>query len=169
MGTHPRCVQTPASCQYCFKLSFQHNRSTQEHHTQHYQPLRPLYAVGIRLRVPQCFPLGVLCLLNLIGRSVTDENWLASPLDDDVLALWDGCKVNLNLGLGQDVCGSGHVDQEVCKQPSQPCDLVLYHRFALCYDIPCTVAFAPSALTAPNVPTMKYWKTLLLVSPPLAL
>lgn len=36
-------------------------------------------------------------------------------------------------------------------------------------DLPCTVAFAPSALSAPMVPTMKYWKTLGPVSPPLFL
>jgi hypothetical protein len=28
------------------------------------------------------------------------------------------------------------------------------------------VAFAPRAVTAPKVPTMKYWKTLFWVSPP---
>jgi len=32
---------------------------------------------------------------------------------------------------------------------------------------PVTVFFAPNALTAPNVPTRKYWYTLPLVSPPL--
>jgi hypothetical protein len=35
--------------------------------------------------------------------------------------------------------------------------------------IPCTVAFAPSADSAPMVPTMKYWNTLGPVSPPLLL
>jgi hypothetical protein len=32
--------------------------------------------------------------------------------------------------------------------------------------VPWTVAFAPRAVTAPKVPTMKYWKTLFWVSPP---
>jgi hypothetical protein len=31
-----------------------------------------------------------------------------------VLALWDGCEVELNLGHGQDIGGCGHVHQEVC-------------------------------------------------------
>jgi len=33
-----------------------------------------------------------------------------------VLALRNGAESNLNLGLGQDVGGSGHVDQEVCRK-----------------------------------------------------
>ena len=33
--------------------------------------------------------------------------------------------------------------------------------------LPWTVAFAPMAVSAPMVPTMKYWKTLVLCSPPL--
>jgi hypothetical protein len=45
---------------------------------------------------------------------MSDEDGLSSPLDDDVLALGDGGKINLNLGLSQDVCGSRHVDEEVC-------------------------------------------------------
>jgi hypothetical protein len=36
-------------------------------------------------------------------------------------------------------------------------------------DLPWTVAFAPSALSAPMVPTMKYWNILGPVSPPLFL
>lgn len=35
--------------------------------------------------------------------------------------------------------------------------------------VPCTVAFAPSADSAPIVPTMKYWNTFGPVSPPLFL
>lgn len=31
-----------------------------------------------------------------------------------VLAFWDGRKINLNLGHGQDIGGSGHVNQEIC-------------------------------------------------------
>ena len=34
---------------------------------------------------------------------------------------------------------------------------------------PCTVAFAPIAVKAPKVPTMKYEKTLFVVSPPFAM
>ena len=32
-----------------------------------------------------------------------------------VLALRDSTESNLNLGLGQDIGGGGHVDQEVCR------------------------------------------------------
>lgn len=47
---------------------------------------------------------------------MSDEDGLASPLDYDVLALGDGGEGNLNLGLGQDIGGCGHVDEEVCFQ-----------------------------------------------------
>lgn len=32
-----------------------------------------------------------------------------------VLALGDGGEIDLDLGLGQNVGGSGHVDEEVCR------------------------------------------------------
>lgn len=64
---------------------------------------------------------------------MADEDGLASPFDDDligrlarcggrhlyrvaetyVLALGDGSKIDLDLGLGEDVGGRGHVDEEV--------------------------------------------------------
>jgi hypothetical protein len=65
---------------------------------------------------------------------VTDEDGLASPLDDDlpsisaaqlsgtdsthVLALGDGGEIDLNLGLGQNVGRGGHIDEEVCRAVS---------------------------------------------------
>ena len=63
---------------------------------------------------------------------MSDEDGLASPLDNDlrclsccstsscihrethVLALGDSGEIDLNLGLGQNVGGGGHVDEEVC-------------------------------------------------------
>jgi len=63
---------------------------------------------------------------------VSDEDGLASPLDNDllssapvskystsncgtyVLALGNGSEVDFYLGLGQNVGGGGHVDEEVC-------------------------------------------------------
>lgn len=81
--------------------------------TQHDEPLGLLDSVRVGLGVTESLPLGVLGLLDLVGGTVSDEDGLSSPLDDDVLALGDGGKINLNLGLGQDICGSGHVDEEV--------------------------------------------------------
>ena len=82
-------------------------------HTQHDEPLGLLDSVRVGLGVAESLPLGVLGLLDLVGGTVSDEDGLSSPLDDDVLALGDGGKIDLNLGLSQDICGSGHVDEEV--------------------------------------------------------
>ena len=102
-------------------------------HTQHDQPLRLLDTVAVGLRVTQRLPLGILCLLDLALGAVTDEDRLASPLDNDlliissrsnlssnywlthVLALGNSSEIDLNLGLGQNVGGGGHVDKEVCR------------------------------------------------------
>lgn len=116
-----------------------------------------------------------------------------------VLALRNGSEVDFYLGLSQNVGGGGHVDKEVCcadslavrssstaapyhPQNSQLLVSVSENSISLhsdgflprpiegdVGDLPCTVAFAPSALSAPIVPTMKYWKTLGPVSPPLFL
>ena len=53
-------------------------------------------------------------LLDLVCSTVTNENRLASPFDDDVLAFGDGRDVDFDLGLREDVGGGGHVDQEIC-------------------------------------------------------
>jgi hypothetical protein len=83
-------------------------------HTNHDEPLGLLDALAVLLRVAKSLPLGVLGLLDLVGGTVANEDGLAAPLDDNVLALGDGSEVDLDLGLGQDVGGCGHVDQEVC-------------------------------------------------------
>jgi hypothetical protein len=82
--------------------------------TQHDEPLRLLNSVRIGLGVTESLPLGIVGLLDLFGGTMSDEDGLSSPLDDDVLALGDVGKINLNLGLSQDICGSRHVDEEVC-------------------------------------------------------
>ncbi len=56
-------------------------------YTNHDQPLRLLNTVGIRLRIPQCLDLDALGFLDLCGSSVTDEDGLASPFDDDLYFL----------------------------------------------------------------------------------
>jgi hypothetical protein len=101
--------------------------------TQHDQPLGLLHTLVVGLGVTQILPLCLTGLLDLILGTVTDEDGLATPLDDNlfgdvlggvwgnegdftyVLALRDGAESDLNLGLGQDVGGGGHVDQEVCR------------------------------------------------------
>jgi hypothetical protein len=99
--------------------------------TQHDEPFGLLDAVLVGLGVAQGFPLGVFGFFDLGLGAVADEDGLASPFDNDlvgvsqhlrcwvicggtyVLALGDGGEVNLDLGLGEDVGGCGHVDEEV--------------------------------------------------------
>ena len=87
MGTQPKWVQTPDVdvSIVCYFVS-----TGAEECTQHDEPLRLLDSVGIRLGVTESLPLGVLGLLDLVGGTVSDEDGLSSPLDDDVLALGDG-------------------------------------------------------------------------------
>jgi hypothetical protein len=115
-----------------------------------------------------------------------------------VLALGDGGEIDFDLGLGEDVGGGGHVDEEVwwasvslyalhqagpsyypqnsqllCQRFQEPVFSKSHALQSVCklwrcrVVIPCTVAFAPSADSAPMEPTMKYWNTLGPVSPPL--
>jgi len=53
--------------------------------TQHDQPLRALSAVLITLRVTETLPLDLAGLIDLTLGTVTDEDRLATPLDDDLL------------------------------------------------------------------------------------
>ena len=85
MGTHPRCVQTPSKVQSqtpC--IGGIHQKSL---HTQHDQPFRFLYAVFIGLRVSKFVPINVFGFLDLICSTMTDKDWLASPFDDDLIAV----------------------------------------------------------------------------------
>ena len=54
--------------------------------TQHYQPLWLLHSVRVRLRITQCFPLGILRFLDLACGAMTDEDRFPSPLDYDLHA-----------------------------------------------------------------------------------
>lgn len=81
--------------------------------TKHDQPLGALDTVLVGLRITESIPLGLTGLIDLTLGTVTDEDGLTTPLDDDVLALRDSTKSNLNLSLSQDIGGGGHVDQEV--------------------------------------------------------
>jgi hypothetical protein len=80
------------------------------------EPLRLLDSVSIGLRVPQALDVDLVGLGNLVSRSVSDEDGLSSPLDDDVLALRNGRHRDLNLGEGEDISrgreGADEVDDD---------------------------------------------------------
>lgn len=108
-------------------------------HTQHDKPLGLLDTVVIGLGITEGGNVNLVGLGNLVGGTVTDEDGLTTPLDDDlwvgreevrlasagmaggeiqdvrayVLALGDGVKVDLDLGHGQNVGRGGHVDEEL--------------------------------------------------------
>ncbi len=87
----------------------------------------------------------------------------------------DGAEIEFDFRLGKDVGGCGHVDEEICRQA--PCvsnfiaSWLVFHLRTWSWpepcssgDKPCTVAFAPIAVTAPMDPTIKYWNTRLDIS-----
>lgn len=102
--------------------------------TQHDKPLRLLDTVVVALGVAEAGNLDLVGLGNLVLGSVSDEDGLTTPLDDDlscmsahcetkimqnwtathVLALGDGGEINLDLGHGQNVGRGRHVDEELC-------------------------------------------------------
>lgn len=133
-------------------------------YTQHNEPFRLLDSVTVGLWVAELLPVEVLGFLDLVAGAVADEDGLASPLDDNVLAFGDGGEVDLDLGLSQDIGGGGHVYQEVYIAINQPLPFLIPLCYSLCS--PCTVFFAPNAERPPNAPTMKYWNILLVVSLP---
>jgi hypothetical protein len=81
--------------------------------TQHDKPLRLSGTGAVLLGISEKRDVDLVGLVDLVLGSVSDEDGLASPLNDNVLALGDRGKVNLDLGHGQNVGGSGHVDQEL--------------------------------------------------------
>lgn len=124
-----------------------------EQHTKHDQPFRLLHTVRVRLGIPQRLPVDFVGLLDLIWGTVTDKDGLATPFDDHlsgktlsdliqrgfqynngrpgtyVLALWDRRKSDFDLGLGQDICRGGHVDEEVCRHDiNQHPERSLFHH-----------------------------------------
>lgn len=79
----------------------------------HDQPLGLLHSLVVSLGVSQGSNVDLVGLFNLFGGSVSDENGLSSPLDDDVLTEGNGTELDLDLGHGQNVSGSRHVGKEV--------------------------------------------------------
>ena len=57
--------------------------------TKHDEPLGALDTVVIGLGVTKSFPLGVTGLIDLRLGTVTDEDGLSTPLDDDLLEQLD--------------------------------------------------------------------------------
>ena len=82
-------------------------------HAQHDEPLRLLDARIIRLRVAQGLPVDLARLVDLVLRAVADEDGLAAPLDDHVLALGNARELDLNLGEREHVRGGGHRAEEL--------------------------------------------------------
>lgn len=80
--------------------------------TKHHEPFRFLGPALIRLRIPQFLPILIPSFLNLRFGSVSDENGLASPFDDDIFALWDAIEIDFNLCKSQNISGGGHRLQE---------------------------------------------------------
>ena len=81
--------------------------------TQHDEPFWILSTYVVGLRVTQCLDVDTVGLLNLVRGAVTDEDRLAAPFDDDVLALGDSGQVELDLGECENICGCGHGAEEV--------------------------------------------------------
>lgn len=53
--------------------------------------------------------------------SVSNEDWLASPFDNNILTFRDGCEIDLNLGHSKHIGGGGHVNQKVCNKLESAC------------------------------------------------
>lgn len=81
--------------------------------TKHDQPLRLLRAGLVGLWVTERLPVRAPRLLDLVLGTVTDEDGLATPLDDDVLALRNAGEFDLYLGKCKNVGGRGHGLQEL--------------------------------------------------------
>jgi len=80
---------------------------------QHDKPLGLLDTFLVGLRVSEALPVDGAGLFDLGLSSMANEDWFATPLDDDVLALWNGGKVDLNLCESEDIGGGSHALQEL--------------------------------------------------------
>lgn len=80
--------------------------------TQHNQPFWVLDSVRVQLWVFQLGDVNLVGFLDLGSGSVSDEDWLTLPFDDDVLTFWDGGQLDFNLGHSQDISGGSHGGDE---------------------------------------------------------
>lgn len=81
--------------------------------TEHDEPLWSLRSVLIALRVSELLPVLRASFLDLVRGAVTDEHGLATPFDDDVLALRNVRELNFDLGKREDVGRGAHGPQEL--------------------------------------------------------
>lgn len=81
--------------------------------TKHDQPFGLLGSRLIALGIPHALPVLSPSLLNLRLSPVTNEDRLATPFDDDVLALGNAGELDLHLGHGQNVGGRRHALEEL--------------------------------------------------------
>lgn len=79
----------------------------------HDEPARVLDALLVGLGVAQRRQRYGAGLRNLVCRAVADEDGLAPPLDNNVLALRDRGQPDLDLGQRQHVCRRRHGPQEI--------------------------------------------------------
>lgn len=66
--------------------------------TKHNEPLRLLDTVLVGLRIPESLPVNVGGFLDLVAGSVTDEDGLATPFDDD-LFFFDEISVSVRFSM----------------------------------------------------------------------
>lgn len=72
-------------------------------HAEHDQEFLVRCPLLVRLLVPELAHVHVVGNVDFVGGPVADENGLAAPLENDVLALGNGGQVNLDLGQGQHI------------------------------------------------------------------
>ena len=95
MGTQPRWVQTPVK-----HISSRNSAADIiSKRTQHDQPLRLLDTLIVGLRVTQRRDVDLVGGLDLVGCSVSDENGLAAPFNDDLYCVSIETPSNISLKI----------------------------------------------------------------------
>lgn len=108
-------VRTVAWAEPAAKIASLTNRDTTQvgANTQHDEPRGVLDTISVGLGISEGSNVDSVGLSNLVGSAVTNEHGLTTPLDNDVAALRDGGKVDLDLGQGKNVSRSRHGRKEV--------------------------------------------------------
>jgi hypothetical protein len=112
MGTHPKCVQTPNMMSHSgfWTRSLSDWGSRRDSHL---VSSASLISSSVRWRMKTGLPRHLImtwwCVSCGVGAGVELTY---------VLALGDGGQIDFDLGLGEDVGGGGHVDEEVCRGAS---------------------------------------------------
>lgn len=76
-------------------------------------PLGLLDTLSVRLGVSKSRYFTSIRIRNLSRRAMTNENWLAPPLDNHVLPLWNRTEVYLDFRESEYVGRSGQVGEKV--------------------------------------------------------